>query len=162
MHRTAIAALVACPLAATVVVSAPVQAGGTTPFTIHEVVDFTGGGANTFTATSPLCPSGTFTDEVHNFAPNSDSSAAPDNSGGLNLQIRTVFTCDDGSGSFYALKNLRITFLEDGTTSTGPIQLMGGTGAYTRLRGHGVDNGTASFDEDFGEGLITGVLVGVP
>ena len=159
MHRIAIAALVACPLAATVVVSAPAQAG-TTPFTIHEFVDFTGEDPNTFTATGPLCPSGTFTDEVHNAAPNSGSSVAPDHTSGLNLQIRTVFTCDDGSGSFFALKNLRLTFLEDGTTSTGPIQLMGGTGAYTGLRGHGVDNGTSSFEEESGEGVITGVLVG--
>ena len=44
--------------------------------------------------------------------------------------MRTVYTCEDGSGTFNALKHVFITFTENGFTShTGPIQLLGGTGA---------------------------------
>lgn len=137
---------------AAVLVPGPAPAAAPTPFTILELVDFSGAGPNTFTATGPLCPSGTFTDEVHNFAPGSGSS-----SGGLNLQIRSVYTCDDGSGTFNALKNIRITFTEDGTTNTGPILLHGGTGSYQNLSGHGVDDGVASGDT--GVGTIAGFIV---
>ena len=83
------------------------------------------------------CPSGTFVDDVTVVAPNPES-AGIDASGGVNLLIRTVYTCDDGTGSFNALKNDFITFTEDGATGTGPIHLLGGTGAYTGLAGHGV------------------------
>ena len=58
---------------------------------------------------------------------------------------------------FEALKNIRLTFTEDGTTSTGQIQLRGGTGAYRNLSGHGVDDGVSSGDS--GLGTITGVIV---
>ena len=159
MNSSHLAAILVAPLiSAVAVTAAPVQAAGTTPFSITETVDFTGAGDNTFTATGPLCPSGTFTDDIHNFAPNSDASAAPDHSGGLKIHIRTVYTCDDGSGSFYAGKSQRIDFVENGFTATGPIQLTGGTGDYVSLRGHGVDTGTADFDEGSGVGLITGVV----
>ena len=140
-----------------VLAAGPTPAAAPAPFTIIEVVDFSGAGPNTFTATGPLCPSGTFTDEVHNFAPNSDSGQGADHSGGLNLQIHSVYTCADGSGSFEAMKNIRLTFTEDGTTSTGPIQLHGGTGSYRTLSGHGVDDGISSGDS--GVGTITGVIV---
>ena len=160
MKMSSVAALVLAPLTAfTATTVAPVHAAGTTPFTITETVDFTGTGVNTFTATGPLCPSGTFTDEAHNFAPNSDVSRAPDNSGGFNIHNRSVFTCDDGSGSFYARKSQRVEFVENGIVATGPIQLVGGTGAYTGLRGHGVDNGTADLVVGTGVGLISGVVV---
>ena len=140
-----------------VVVAGPAPASAPTPFTMTEIVDFSGANPNTFTATGPLCPSGTFTDEVHNAAPNSGSAHGPDHSGGINLQIDTVYTCTDGTGSFEALKNIRLTFTEDGTTSTGQIQLRGGTGAYLNLSGHGVDDGVSSGDS--GLGTITGVTV---
>lgn len=131
----------------------PAHATGTTPFTITEFVDFTGGGANTFSATGQLCPSGTFADDVQTAA---GGGVSPDHSGGVNLVIRSVYTCADGSGSFFALKHVRITFTDTGLTNTGPIQLLGGTGSYTTLTGHGVDNGSASGDS--GVGLITGFL----
>ena len=143
-------------MAATV---APVHAAAGTAFTITETVDFSGAGHNTFTATGPLCPSGTFTDEPHNFAPNSDVSHAPDNSGGSNIHSRSVFTCDDGSGSFYARKSQRVEFVESGIAATGPIQLTGGTVAYTGLRGHGVEDGTADLVVGTGVGLVSGVVV---
>lgn len=134
----------------------PAHATGTTPFTITESVDFTGAGQNTFTATGPFCPAGTFADDVQTLAPGGGSFTGPDHSGGFNLVIRSVYTCTDGSGSFFALKHVRITFTDTGSTNTGPIQLLGGTGSYTGLTGHGVDNGTASGDT--GVGLITGFL----
>jgi len=138
--------------------AASAQAAEPVPFTITEQINFATGVA-TFTATGPLCPSGTFVDDVTVVAPNPESSGI-DSKGGLNLVIRTVYTCDDGSGTFNALKHVFITFTDDGSTNTGPIQLMGGTGAYTGLVGHGVDNGTASGDT--GVGQISGFVVQGP
>ncbi len=57
------------------------------PFTITEQINFATG-ASTFTATGPLCPSGTFADDVKVFAP-SRGSPGSDSSGGFNLLIRT-------------------------------------------------------------------------
>jgi hypothetical protein len=131
--------------------AASAQAAAPAPFTITEQVNFATG-FNTFTATGPLCPSGTFVDDVNVFA------GHPDSTGKLNLLIRTVYTCDDGSGSFYALKHVFLTFTgEDSATNTGPIQLLGGTGAYTDLVGSGVDNGVASGSTGVGQisGFIT-------
>ena len=90
------------------------------------------------------------------FAPNPESSGI-DSSGTLNLLIRTVYTCADGSGTFNALKHVFITFTENGFTNTGPIQLLGGTGSHTGLGGHGVNNGTRTGDT--GVGQISGVVV---
>jgi hypothetical protein len=135
--------------------AAPAQAAEPVPFTITEQLNFATG-VFTFTATGPLCPSGTFADDVRVFAPNPESSGI-ESSGGFNLLIRTVYTCDDGSGTFNALKHVFITFSDDGFTNTGPIQLLGGTGAYAELVGHGVDNGTTSGDT--GVGQISGFVV---
>jgi hypothetical protein len=121
------------------------------PFTITESVDFGEGGVDTFTATGALCPSGTFEDTVETFG------GHPETTGKFNLLIRTVYTCDDGSGSFYAQKHVFITITgEDSSTNSGPITFHGGTGDYTSLSGHGVDVGTAS--GQFGVGEISGVL----
>jgi len=122
------------------------------PFTITERVDFSEGGVDTFTATGALCPSGTFDDQV------AAGGGHPDTTGKFNLLIRTVYTCDDGSGSFYAQKHVFVTLNEDGSsTNTGPITLHGGTGDYATLSGHGVDSGTATAD-GLGVGNISGVL----
>ena len=142
---------------AAVLASGPAPAAAPTPFTITETVDFSGTTDNTFTATGPLCASGTFTDDVHTVAPGGGSAQGPDHSGGLNLQIHTVYTCGDGSGFFEATKNIRLTFTEDGTTSSGPILLRGGSAAYRGLSGHGTDIGVSSGDS--GAGTITGVIV---
>ena len=135
--------------------AASAQAAVRVPFTITEQINFATG-VTTFTATGPLCPSGTFADDVKVMAPNPASSGI-DSSGGFNLLIRTVYTCDDGSGTFNAVKHIFITFTEDGFTNTGPIQLLGGTGAFTDLAGHGVDNGVTSGDT--GVGQISGFVV---
>jgi hypothetical protein len=118
-------------------------------FTITEQINFATG-ESTFTTTGPLCPSGTFEDSVATFA--AGHSGLPK----INLRITTVYTCDDGSGTFDMLKHVFISFNpEDGSsTNTGPVQILGGTAAYSGLIGHGVDNGTASGNT--GVGQITG------
>jgi hypothetical protein len=130
------------------------QAAPPEPFTITETIDFTSQEPPTFTATGPLCASGTFEDVVvgDRFRGN------PDTTGKFNLLIRTVFTCDDGSGTFNAQKHVFVALNEDGTSSnSGPITLHGGTGEYIGLSGHGVDEGTTTAD-GIGTGNISGVL----
>lgn len=121
------------------------------PFTITETLDLREGGVDTFTATGgALCGSGTFVDQVVVFA------GRPDTSGRRNLQIRTVYTCDDGSGSFFAQKLVPLIFNEGGATNSGPTTLKGGTGDYTRLSGHGLNVGRTVGEQSFGD--ISGVL----
>jgi hypothetical protein len=116
--------------------AASAQAAERVAFTITEYVDFAEGGVDTFAATGSLCPSGTFEDTV--IAAGGANSDVPR----LSLLIRTVYTCDDGSGTFNMQKHVLLVFNSDGSSSnTGPVQLHGGTGAYTDLIGHGVDNG---------------------
>lgn len=122
------------------------------PFTITQQSDSTEGGVNTFTASGPLCPSGTFVEEARAFA------GRPDRTSRLNVLLRTVYTCDDGSGTFFALKHVFLTIEGDGATNDGLITLHGGTGDYVGLNGHGQDIGFGS--GGLGEALITGVIVG--
>src|SRR5919204_1008294 len=71
---------------------------------------------------------GTFEDTVATFA--GVRSGQPK----VNLLITTVYTCDDGSGTFDMLKHVFITVNPDGSFSnTGPVQILGGTGAYAGL-----------------------------
>jgi hypothetical protein len=129
---------------------APASAAELIPFEIIERVDFREGGVDTFTATGPLCRSGTFVDTFPKFAGSGSR---------LNLMGYATFTCSDGSGTFEMRKHVHITFNEDGSfTNTGPVQLVGGTGAYADLKGHGVDNGFSD-GGNFGRGVITGVVI---
>jgi hypothetical protein len=124
------------------------------PFSIDEQIDFDAG-VFEFTATSPLCDSGTFEDEVTVGAfPHSDHAQT----GGFNLVIRTTYTCDDGSGTFDALKHVFITFTESGFTNVGPTQLIGGTGDYSGIVGHGVNVGATDDATGTGGGTITGFI----
>ena len=122
-----------------------------TPFTITETFDASVEGDPTFTATGGLCAAGTFTDDVPVFAGNPVKPTAA-------LLIRTVYTCADGSGQFYAQKHVFIVFGETGLTNSGPVSLMGGTGRYANLSGHGVDIGAQDFESGTGSGVVTGVL----
>jgi hypothetical protein len=129
-------AIVAVGVFAVLGAAGSAQAAEHLPFRITEQVDFAEGAVDTFTATGPLCPSGTFEDTV--IAAGAANAPVPK----LNVLIRTVYTCDDGSGSFNMQKHVFLAFNPDGSSSnTGPVQLHGGTGAYTELIGHGVDNG---------------------
>jgi hypothetical protein len=128
-------------------VVAPAQAAEQVPFTITEQINFETGDFE-FTATGPLCASGTFEDTVA--AVGGGHSGQPK----IELLITTVYTCDDGSGTFDMLKHVFLEFSEDSSTSTGPVQILGGTDAYAGLIGHGVDNGTST--GPIGVGQITG------
>jgi hypothetical protein len=131
------------------------QAAARVPFTIIQTVTGpspSGGGEGTFTATVPLCPSGTWVDTVHNAAPNSPNSDA--HSDRFNLLVGTVFTCDDGSGSFFVQSHVFFTFTGDVVTNTGPSLLLGGTGAYVNLEGNGINNGSSATNQ----GTISGFI----
>jgi hypothetical protein len=123
----------------------PAQAAPPEPFTITETIDFEAG-SFTFEATGALCPSGTFEDEVQ--AVGVGNAPIPK----LNFQIRTVYMCDNGD-TFFAKKHV---FIHEDGSSTGPITLHGGTGPFTELSGHGVNNGTPT-----GEGTAVGDISGV-
>jgi hypothetical protein len=126
------------------------QAAPPEPFTITESLDFEAG-VFTFIATDPLCPSGTFEDEV--FAVGAGNAPIPK----INLQIRTVYTCDNGD-TFFAQKHVFIAFNEDeSSTNTGPITFHGDTGAFAELNGHDVDNGSTPPGGATGENLISSV-----
>ena len=56
------------------------------------------------------------------------------------------------------LKHVFITFTEEDTsTSTGPVQIRGGTGDYAGILGHGVDAGTGTGPTAVG--TITGWVI---
>lgn len=129
----------------------PATAVEPTPFTITETFDASVQGDPTFTATGGLCASGTLSDDVRVFAGNPVQPTAA-------LLIRTVYTCADGSGQFYAQKHVFIVFGETGLTNTGPVSLLGGTGRYAKLSGHGTDTGSQDFESGTGTGVVTGVL----
>jgi hypothetical protein len=132
----------------------PANAGPTVPFTmVDEVIPDLD--VFTFKATGPLCASGTFVDDV-NVAAFAHSDQA--RSGGGFVLIRSVYTCDDGSGTFEMLKHLTLNFTEDGFTDAGPVQILRGTGAYARITGHGFTNGGTDFVSGIGGGTTTGVL----
>jgi hypothetical protein len=125
------------------------QAAPPEPFTITENINFNTGEVS-FSTTGALCPSGTFEDEVH-------TDGGSESASRFNILIRTVYICANGD-TFFAQKHVHIVVNEDGSsTNTGPITLKGGTGAFTQLSGHGVDNGTATAD-GIGVGEISGVL----
>ena len=137
---------------ATIGLGATAAAAATpTPFTITETFDASVEGDPTFTATGDLCPAGTLSDDVSVFAGNPVKPKAA-------LLIRTVYTCADGSGQFFAQKHVFIEFGETGLTNTGPVSLVGGTGRYANLSGHGTDVGFQDFESGTGVGVLTGVL----
>jgi hypothetical protein len=151
-RRAGIAALFAA--LAALAAAGPAHAAEPVPFTIEEQIDFDAG-VFEFTATSPFCASGTFEDNVTVAAfPHSEQAQ----SGGFNLIIRTTYTCDDGSGTFDALKHVFITFTEGGFTNVGPTQILGGTGDYAGIVGHGVNVGATDDATATGGSSITGFV----
>jgi hypothetical protein len=127
------------------------EAAGPEPFTITEEFHLNGGKTR-FTTTGALralCPRGTFTDEVQPLGGNVS---------GFNELFSTVYTCANGD-TFFAQKHLHLVFNEDGsiTNTGGPITLSGGTGAFTRLSGHGVDTGSVD-PKGNGHAVISGVF----
>jgi hypothetical protein len=88
----------------------------------------------TFTATAPVCPSGTFVDEFI-------GGGGAFRSGHVFFHSATVlktFTCADNSGTFTILFHPQFSpAMPAGCEEAGPFAVVGGTGAYTELRGHG-------------------------
>lgn len=124
------------------------------PFTIHESQDFNVPGSPRFTSSDPLCPSGTFTDDfAHTAAWKGAASKL------FLLQGTSVYTCDNGSGTILASKQVFVSFNDDGSlTATGPFKITGGTGAYAALSGSGRNTGSASA-AGIAEATISGILV---
>jgi hypothetical protein len=143
-----IAALVASTLA--VIGMASAHAATQVPFTITETnIVFTGDSDHgDFTATGPLCPAGTFLDTYRALAGLAGHHDALET-----VLTETVYTCADGSGTFNMQKHIRLVALPPGIDNTGPVQFLGGTGAYAGLTGYGVDNGAN------GVGQISGTIV---
>jgi hypothetical protein len=88
----------------------------------------------TFTAAAPLCPSGTFVDEFV-------GGGGAFRSGHVfyhAFTVRKTFTCADSSGTFTILFHPQFSpATPAGCEEAGPFTVVGGTGAYARLRGHG-------------------------
>lgn len=146
-YKLSLAAVFATALAAGIG-TLPGRAADQVPFTITEHIDLAAG-TFTFTATGPLCSSGTVEDTVVNVA--GGRSGQPK----IELLITTAYTCADGRGTFDMRKHVFITFNPAGSfTNTGPVQMVGGTGAYAGLIGHGVDTGATNGDT--GAGHIAG------
>jgi len=97
------------------------------PVTITVIADFSGPvPQGTFTATAPLCPSGTFVSEPIA------------GGGGLVASAFTGhqhFSCDDTSGTFTIQFHPQVH--PPDFTDHGPWSARGGTGAYDDLRGSG-------------------------
>jgi hypothetical protein len=124
-------------------------------FTITEKLDFTAGTFEFTTTGGALCPSGTFEDE---FIAQGGNDTSIEHTSKVNLQFRTVYRCDDGSGSFFARKHVFLVLNEDESSdNSGPISFHGGTGDYTTLSGHGVNIGHGETDNT-AVGEISGVL----
>lgn len=135
-------------------IAGPANAAAPVPFTMTDHVD-NNAGVFTFTTTGPLCASGTFVDDVRVLAfPHSDHAR----SGGGFVLIRSTYFCDDGSGTFEMLKHLTLTDTENGFTDAGPVEVLGGTGAYAGIMGHGFGVGGTNVDSGIGGGTTTGVV----
>jgi hypothetical protein len=133
--------------------AANAHAAAAAPFTITEHIDqSTDPPSWTFTATGPLCPSGSLTDDPF------VGAGHPNPPGVFNGVSYDVYTCADGSGTFFATKLSHIRVSDTGLTNAGEIQLHGGTGDYTSLVGHGIDDGTYDFATDIGVGNISGLI----
>jgi hypothetical protein len=117
-----------------VVVAAPATAATPpTPVTITGTVIFpeSGPATGTFTASAPLCPSGTIEVLGGVFVGFQSNQFA-------RIGVRQLFTCNDGSGSFV----LQLTVRLDPTgTTTFRWSVLSGTGDYAKLHGTGTGTG---------------------
>ena len=88
----------------------------------------------TFTASEPLCQSGTFVDQ---FVGGGGSFRSGRVDYGAST-VRKTFTCANGSGTFTILFHPQSTpSTTGGCAQAGPFAVVGGTGDYARLRGQG-------------------------
>jgi hypothetical protein len=102
----------------------------------------------TFTASEPLCQSGTFVDE---FVGGGGAFFSGRVFYGAST-IRKMFTCADGSGTFTILFHPQFTpATPPDCEEAGPFAVVGGTGAYAQLRGSGDFCVFPEGDDDFTE-----------
>jgi len=109
---------------------------------IHSHVVFSPVVVGTFTATPPLCASGTFT--------STQFISNPSQLHGHGFMAEKLLKCSDGSGTF----NIQFHPLAQGFNDpefllTGPWSVVnGGTGKYVKLTGHGDFGVVIDFDQD--------------
>ena len=121
--------LVLVALAALMLAAAPAASAQEATITTNIIFPEEGAPFGTFTATEPLCPSGTFVDEFVAGGRGELVSVAT---------IRKTLTCDDGSGTFTILFHPQFTpATPESCGQAGPFAVVGGTGDYARLSGHG-------------------------
>ena len=133
-------------IALSVTMVAAVHADSLQPVMIQTLVVFSPFAEGTFTATSPLCESGTFTTlrvisnpsllQGHGFTANAEY-VCDDNSGTFEIQLHPQ------AGANYAGGTRDPEF-----TVAGPWSVVGGTGRYARLSGHGDFGTVIDFDKD--------------
>ena len=88
----------------------------------------------TFTASAPLCPSGTFVDEVVGGGGAFHSAHVFFGA----VTVHKLFTCADGTGTFTIQFHTQFTpATAAGCERIRPVCRVDGTGAYAQLRGHG-------------------------
>jgi len=131
MRRLPFVLLALAPL---VLFAAPPAGAQEPTITTHITFPEEGAPFGTFTASEPLCPSGTFVDEFVGGG-GAFASGRYDYSG---FTIRKVLTCDDGSGTFTILFHPQFSPTTPETcVQAGPFAVVGGTGDYVTLSGHG-------------------------
>jgi hypothetical protein len=115
---------------ALLVLAAPVHATPpqATSITAEMFAEPENGFDGTFTATGPICSSGTVTQLDRLFVGYESGREAQ-------ILVRHLFTCADGSGSFVLQLNVRLSF-ETFTTEFN-WSVLSGTGTYEKLHGTG-------------------------
>ena len=133
MRRIAIWALLAV-LACLALAAAPL-ANAQAPTIVTNITFPEGEFLGTFTASAPLCPSGTFPDDQF-----VGGGGAFDNAHVLvfAVTLRKLLTCADGTGTFTIQFHTQLTpGTAAGCHESGPFAVVDGTGAYAKLRGQG-------------------------
>jgi hypothetical protein len=126
--------LVLVALAALMLAAAPAAHAQETTITTNITFPEEGEPFGTFTATEPLCPSGTFVDEFVG----GGGAFASDRFFYSAFTIRKVLTCADASGTFTILFHPQINpTTPESCGQAGPFAVVGGTGDYATLSGHG-------------------------
>jgi len=127
-------------------VAAPAQPAPPQATTITaDMSDPTAGADGTFTATGPVCASGTVTQLERLFVGYESGDHAQ-------ILVRHQFTCADGSGSFVIELRVRLSF-ETFTTEFN-WSVLSGTGAYVSL--HGAGSGSDVLTDDGLRDFYTG------
>ena len=126
--------LVLVALAALMLAAAPAAYAQEPTITTNITFPEEGEPFGTFTANEPLCPSGTFVDEFVG----GGGAFRSDRFFYSAFTIRKVFTCDDGSGTFTILFHPQLNpTTPESCLQAGPFAVVGGTGDYATLSGHG-------------------------